>query len=40
MGRMPGLTIDKNKLERYSATLTQEHKRLEAKGYSFASRPD
>lgn len=40
MGRMPGLTIDKNKLERYSATLSQEHKRLEAKGYSFASRSD
>lgn len=40
MGRMPGTAMDKNKLERYSTTLAQEHKRLEAKGYSFASRQD
>lgn len=40
MGRMPGSAMDKNKLERYSATLNQERKKLEAKGYSFANRPD
>lgn len=40
MGRMPGTAMDKNKLERYSATLNQERKRLEVKWYSFASRPD
>ncbi len=40
MGRMSGTTMDKNKLERYFKSLAQEEKRLESKGFSFATGPD